>query len=289
MARAHAAETLHGDLNQVQRDRVMNRFRSGQCELLIATDVAARGLDVEAISHVINYDLPQDPESYVHRIGRTARAGRSGCAISLVIPRERYLLQSIQRATSSAIQKMRLPTADDVLTRRHDKFKETLREAIVEGELDQYEQLAESLGDEFSVAELAAAAFKLLLGAMPELNDEKLAEPEESYSSSKSSSKRSGNDRKPAPRRATAEGGMTRLNIDVGRRQGVRPSDIVGAIANEADIPGRSIGAIEIFEQFTLVDVPSPDAQTVIQALKQSRIRNQPITITLAKPFKENR
>lgn len=281
-ARAFAAETLHGDLNQVQRDRVMARFRSGQMELLIATDVAARGLDVEHVSHVINYDLPLEVESYVHRIGRTGRAGRSGIAISLVTPRERRLWDAIQRTTSGSIQRMRLPTIGDVITRRRERFKETLRETIAEQGLEQYVIMAEELGEEYSPTDLAAAAFKLLLGAAPDETEDKLAEPDEPE---KSGAKRPPKKRKD-DNRMGPERGMTRLYIDVGREEGVRPGDIVGAIANEADIPGRSIGSIEIYDHFSLVDVPSNQAQHVLTALKSTRIRNHKITVMLAKAEK---
>src|SRR5258708_3869038 len=179
-ARAYPAETLHGDLNQTQRDRVMNRFRSGQVELLVATDVAARGLDVEHISHVINYDIPLDPEIYVHRIGRTGRAGRAGAAITLVTPRERRLLSLIERITGATIQRMRLPTIADVIARRREAFKETISETIAQGGLESYLIMAEELGEEFSPTDLAAAAFKLLLGEQPDETEDRLAamEPE---------------------------------------------------------------------------------------------------------------
>jgi ATP-dependent RNA helicase DeaD len=147
-ARAYPAETLHGDLNQTQRDRVMARFRSGQVELLIATDVAARGLDIEQLSHVINYDIPLAPEIYVHRIGRTGRAGRTGCAITLVTPRERRLWQTIQRASGANIQRLRLPTVADVLERRREAFKETVRETLAGDGLESYLIMAEELGEE---------------------------------------------------------------------------------------------------------------------------------------------
>lgn len=277
-ARAHAAETLHGDLNQVQRDRVMARFRAGQIELLIATDVAARGLDVELISHVINYDMPHDPESYVHRIGRTGRAGRIGAAISLVTPRERYLLQLIQRTTSAPIQRQQLPTIADVISRRQERFKETLREQITDG-LEPYIRLAEQLGEEYSMVDVAAAAFKMLLGVTPEEAEDKLAEPEVQEERPRRTSKPHRESNAVGPER-----GMTRLYIDIGREGGVRPGDIVGAIANEADIPGKSIGAIEIFDYFTLVDVPSNQSRQVLDALKDTRIRNRRVTVNIAKP-----
>lgn len=279
-ARAYPAETLHGDLSQAQRDRVMGRFRAGQAELLIATDVAARGLDVEHVSHVINYDIPLDAESYVHRIGRTGRAGRAGTAITLVTPRERRLWDSIQRATKTSVQRLRLPTIADVIVRRREAFKEELRETLSGDGLEPYLIMAEELGEEYSPTEIAAAAFKLLLGTVPDETEDQLAvEPEAPARERDRSSKPRAGKGQFGPER-----GMTRLYISVGREDGVRPGDIVGAIANEADIPGRSIGAIEIYDRFTLVDVPGNQSQQVLSALKDTRIRNQRITASVAKP-----
>ncbi len=283
MARAYPAETLHGDLSQAQRDRVMGRFRSEQVELLIATDVAARGLDIEHVSHVINYDIPLDPESYVHRIGRTGRAGRTGCAITLVTPREQRLWQMIQRATNASIQRIRLPTIADVLGRRREVFKEMLRDTISQGDLEPYAIMAEGMSEEYSPTELAAAAFKLLLGTPPDETEDKLAEAEEGTEASKKRSKKR-REREGSPLRP--DRGMTRLYLSVGREDGVRPGDIVGAIANEADIPGRSIGAIELYDGFSLVDVPSNQAQHILQALKKTTIRNHKVTASIAKPTK---
>jgi len=296
-AHGHIAETLHGDLNQMQRDRVMARFRSGQIDLLIATDVAARGLDVEQISHVINYDLPVDPEVYVHRIGRTGRAGRTGIAVSLVTARERRLLQVIQRLSSTGMERAQIPTIGDVITRRHERFKETLRETMAEDGLEPYLLMASELGEHFSPIDLAAAAFKMLLGVTPAPEEDNLSKPEpvsERRSYDRDGGRDGGDNRRDgpprrrrddsSPQRFDRERGMTRLYIDVGRDDGVRPGDIVGAIANEAEIPGKSIGAIEIFDRFTLVDVPNNEAEHVMRALKNTRIRNQPIKVSPAKP-----
>jgi ATP-dependent RNA helicase DeaD len=279
IARAFPAETLHGDLSQVQRDRVMARFRSGQAELLVATDVAARGLDIEHVSHVINYDIPLDPEIYVHRIGRTGRAGRAGVAITLVTPRERRLLRTIERVTGAPIQRMRLPTIADVIARRRETFKETLRETIAQGDLEPYEIIAEELGEEYSPTDLAAAAFKLLLEE-PRDTEDTLAEQElEEFEE-----ERAGRPRRRRERGFGPERGMTRLYIDVGRDDGVRPADIVGAIANEAGIPGRAIGAIELFEHFSFVEVPAQHAERVMRALKRTTIRGRKIAPSFARP-----
>ncbi|HJZ48872.1 MAG TPA: DEAD/DEAH box helicase [Roseiflexaceae bacterium] len=277
IARAFPAETLHGDLSQVQRDRVMQRFRSGQVELLVATDVAARGLDIEHVSHVINYDMPLDPEIYVHRIGRTGRAGRTGCAITLVTPRERRMLRSIERMTGAPIQRLRLPTISDVVARRRESFKETLRETITGGGLEPYMIMAEDLGEEFSPTDLAAAAFKLLLDQSLVETEDKLAE-QERFEDERDGRRRRG------PRDFGPERGMTRLYIDAGRDDGVRPADIVGAIANEAGIPGRAIGAIELFERFALVEVPGNLSEKVLRALKRTTIRGRKISPSVARP-----
>ncbi|MEN9933742.1 MAG: hypothetical protein RLZZ387_321 [Chloroflexota bacterium] len=292
-ARAYPAETLHGDLSQVQRDRVMGRFRSSQVELLVATDVAARGLDVEHVSHVVNYDIPLDPEIYVHRIGRTGRAGRTGSAITLVKPRERGLLRTIERATGATIQRLRLPTVSDVIARRRESFKETLRETIEQGGLEAYSIMAEDLAEEFSPTDLAAAAFKLLLGQPLDASDDALAAAEPDLENRDRPMRRDvgrdgGRDyggREYGGRRDFGpERGMTRLFLDIGRDDGVRPADIVGAIANEAGLPGRAIGAIELFERFAFVEVPEPHAAKIIRALKNTTIRGRRIAPSLARP-----
>jgi len=280
-ARAHAAEALHGDLNQAQRDRVMGRFRSGQIELLIATDVAARGLDVDQISHVINYDIPLDPEIYVHRIGRTGRAGRTGIAISLVTAREGRLWQVIQRASGTPIQRMRLPTLEDVVTRRRDRLKTMLRETLAEEGLAPFLTMVDELSDEFEARDLAAAALKKLLGETPDLEDDKLAEMEPQQSQSMRERRAPRKYSKRDDREMVRSEKMTRLHINVGREEGVRPGDIVGAIANEGDLPGNAIGAIEIHGHYSLVDVPSKQVRRLLKALQNTRIRSHTIKFTI--------
>jgi len=286
IARAFPAESIHGDLNQTQRDRVMERFRSGQAEILVATDVAARGLDIEHVSHVINYDIPLDPELYVHRIGRTGRAGRTGTAITLVTGRERRLWNEIQRVTGATVQRMHVPSISDVIVRRRETFKEALREAMEGDDLEPYRIMAEEMGEEFSPTDLAAAAFKMLLGAAPDEREDALAkmEPGQYTPDRERRPRREGRDRSFGPER-----GMTRLFIDIGREEGVRPGDLVGAIANEADISGRAIGAIEIYDHFSFVEVPSNVSDHVLRALKNTTIRNRPISPTLARPDTRSR
>jgi ATP-dependent RNA helicase DeaD len=304
LGRGYGAELLHGDLSQAMRDRVMKRFREEQVELLVATDVASRGLDIDHVSHVINFDVPLDPEAYVHRIGRTGRAGRSGVAITLVTPRERRMLRTIERLTSSPVQRMRLPTIADVVARRREAFKDTLRDMIAEhteqGGLEQYLVLAEELGEEYSPTELAAAAFKLLLSE-PDLNAAdplSAPEPEQEFDRRGRDDRRdrggrgrdggfdrdSGRGNREPRGRSFREEGMTRLFVDIGREQGVRPADIVGAIANESGLPGRAIGAIDIFDNFSFVDVPDDAATRVLNALSRTQIRGVKINPTLARP-----
>jgi ATP-dependent RNA helicase DeaD len=259
--RGYAAEALHGDMGQAQRDGVMYRLRTGELELLVATDVAARGLDVPHISHVINYDIPCDPEVYVHRIGRTGRAGRGGKAIVLVTPREQRLLREIERFTGQRIRPMPLPTKADLAARRLAIFKEQMRKTLAEEDLDLYLTVVEDLAAEgFEIAEVAAAAVRLARGDTPL---EVVVEPE-----------------------AVAPSGeaMVRLLIDAGRRHGVRPDDIVGAIANEARVPGQAIGAIDIDERVTVVEVPRRYQAQVLERMGHTAIRHRPIHITAAEP-----
>jgi ATP-dependent RNA helicase DeaD len=318
--RGYPAETLHGDLSQIQRDRVMSRFRSGQVELLVATDVAARGLDIDHVSHVVNFDIPIDPEVYVHRIGRTGRAGRAGNAITLVTPRERRLLQTIVRATGAPIERLRLPTLADVVARRRETFKDTIREAITTGGLESYAATVGELLGDFTAEDLAAAAFKLLLGAQPDINQDILAArepdlnldrrdgrrdaPRDGFRDGRRDAPRDGfrDGRRDAPRDGFREeryddrrdgfrddrdggaAGVARLFLDVGREDGVRPADIVGAIANEAGIPGRAVGAIELHDNFTFVDIPAGVAERVVRALKNTTIRGRRVSPSLARP-----
>jgi ATP-dependent RNA helicase DeaD len=257
----YPADSLHGDLNQTQRDRVMARFRSGQDELLVATDVAARGLDVQNVTHVINYDIPGDPENYVHRIGRTGRAGRTGVAITLVTPRERRLMRIIERATGQTIKRRNLPTQEQVVARQRQLLGASLTEVIEQDDLDQAMMIVNELSGYHEPHEVAAAAIKLLMKEMGTAEDRGLVTDA-----------------------VLAEAGMTRLYISLGRRDGVRPMDVVGAIANEAQIPGKSIGQIEITDTHTLVDVPEPVAERVIRALGRTRLRGKPFNVNLAQP-----
>jgi ATP-dependent RNA helicase DeaD len=263
-ARGYAAEAMHGDMSQAQREAVVRRMRGGQVEIVVATDVAARGLDVERIGLVINYDIPNDVESYVHRIGRTGRAGRAGRAVLFVTPRQQRMKREVEQYTGQRIEPMRAPTQADVAARRVALFKERVLKALESEELDLYLSLVEELAEESGrdMAEIAAAAARLAGGDKPlEVTLELEPEPE------------------PLGR---AGDGMVRLFLDVGRNGRVGPSDVVGAIANEGGVPGRDIGAIDVHDRFTIVELPSEYAEQVLRRMKGSRIRNYNANIRVA-------
>jgi ATP-dependent RNA helicase DeaD len=284
--RGYSAEALHGGLSQEQRDRVMRRFRDGTTELLIATDVAARGLDVESVSHVVNFDVPSAPDAYLHRIGRTGRAGREGVAITLAEPREHRLLRNFERLTRQKIHVETVPTIVDLRARRLEVLRGSLREALLGGELEQHRVVVESLAEEFDVLDVAAAAVKLaheatLGGARDDDGDELPAAPPPP----RDGGARSGRDGRKAktgrPRRdrGTADADVTRIYIGLGRKAGMRPGDLVGAIANEAGIDARAIGAVDIADRFSLVEVPDEAVDEIIGALRSTTIRGKKVVV----------
>jgi ATP-dependent RNA helicase DeaD len=288
--RGYRPEALHGGLNQAQRDRVMGRFRGGTADLLIATDVAARGLDVEHVSHVINYDIPQTPDVYVHRIGRTGRAGREGTAITLAQPREEFLLRGIERVVGRQIERARVPTVADLRARRIELLRAAIRETLEEEEYEQYREAVAPLAEQFDALEIAAAAAKLAADAT------RGEEPENEVEIPQWESRPPRHDREegrgPRGRRDRAESGprgrrpqgdMTRLFFSAGRRRGVRPGDIVGAIIGEAKIPAEAIGAIEIADQFSLVEIGAPYADQVIRAMERASIKGRPVSVRRAR------
>jgi ATP-dependent RNA helicase DeaD len=282
-ARGFQSEGLHGGMTQEQRDRVMKRLRAKTTELLIATDVAARGLDVEHLTHVINYDLPNAPEAYVHRIGRVGRAGREGVAITLVEPREHHLLRNIERITKQKIEVASVPTVADLRNRRLELTRAALREAILAEEASEhYRVVVDALSDEFDVVQIAMAAVKLYHQASGGEDDESeipaaRAPDEAPRSRGKPSRKRE--EARPYGLGAAAGSEMTKLFIAAGREAGIRPQDLVGAIANEAGVSGKAIGAIEISERFSLVEVPEETANQVIKALRDTKIRGKKVSV----------
>jgi len=322
--RGYRAEALHGGLTQDQRDRVMRRFREGTTELLIATDVAARGLDVEHLTHVVNFDVPSAADAYVHRIGRTGRAGREGVAITLVEPREHRQLRNIEQLTKQKIRVERVPTVVDLRARRLELTRAALHQALIEDELEGFRGVVEGLAEEFDVLDVAAAALKLAheaeggdadeeTGDIPEISLPEGRGPRAAgregrahrFERDRSGERGDRGDRgyprereergprgdrgergdravRPAargPRPDFPRGDVARIYVGLGRQAGVRPGDLVGAIANEAGIDAREIGAIDIADRFSLVEVPGGVAEDVIRALRGASLRGKRVVV----------
>ena len=324
--RGYRAEALHGGMTQEHRDRVMGRLRSGTADLLVATDVAARGLDVEILTHVVNYDVPSDAQAYVHRIGRVGRAGREGVAITLAEPREHRMLKTIERVTGKRIAVEKVPTTADLRARRLELTREALYETLLDDQLDAFRVVVESLSDDFDVMQVALAAVKLAhesTGAVanedeipesapPVHRDDHARRGGASYSTGQSgrasapprssgarparasTAAREGSpgagarsDRQPSPRRGSTAGdaraasGAVTVFVGAGRQAGIRPQDLVGAIANETQLSGKDIGAIDIADRFSLVEVPADAAREVIAALRATRLKGNRVQVRL--------
>ncbi|MHB1871250.1 MAG: DEAD/DEAH box helicase, partial [Steroidobacteraceae bacterium] len=292
-ARGFNVAALHGDIPQQQRERTITRLKAGQVDIVVATDVAARGLDVERISHVVNYDIPYDSQTYVHRIGRTGRAGRNGEAILFVAPRERNMLRIIERATRLPIERMELPSVADVNEQRIVKFKETLVNAVRSGEGQIFQPLIEQLEREQNLpaVELAAALASLLQGPAPFLLTPipAASHPESSPEWAQGESERgtgssTRDDRQassPKPRHKAPKGiRFDTYRIEVGHAHGIQPGNIVGAIANEAGIDGRNIGHIDIREDHSFVDLPVGMPEEVFDNLRAVRVRGTELRIS---------
>jgi ATP-dependent RNA helicase DeaD len=265
--RGYRAEALHGGMTQDQRDRVMARLRNETADLIVATDVAARGLDIDQLTHVVNYDVPSDPDAYTHRIGRVGRAGREGVAITLAEPREHRMRKTIERSTRQRITVEKLPTVADLRARRLELTRSAIEETLVEGDLERFRVVLDTLAGEHDVVEIALAAVKLAHEASGQLDEDAAEIPEVSS---------------PRPKTANAKAArrsMTRLFIGAGRTSGVRPRDLVGAIAGESSVEGRAIGAIEVSDRFSIVEVPDENAQEVIAALRGSTIKGKKATV----------
>jgi len=336
--RGYQVEALHGGLSQDQRDRVMKRVRSGNVDLLVATDVAARGLDVEALSHVVNFNVPASPESYVHRIGRTGRAGREGVAITLAEPREHRLLRNIEHLTKQKIDVATVPTPMDVRARRLDMTRGALRGVLEEGDLDSYRVVTDALASEFDPLDVAAAAVKLAHQSLqadaaqdeehiPSIDPRAGREPaprggrperfarerrESPETASRARPKERSGPVGPSPWAVAPKGGkrpdrapahvaagskrkpvrgatMVRVFVGAGRSAGLRPADLVGAIANEANISAREIGAIEIEERYSLVEVSDTIAEDAIRALRATSLRGQRVTVRRDQPARSTK
>jgi ATP-dependent RNA helicase DeaD len=320
-ARGYRCEALHGGLSQDQRDRVMKKFRANKTDLLVATDVAARGLDIQHVSHVVNYDVPTSTEAYVHRIGRTGRAGREGVAISLAEPREHRMLRNIELATKSKIDIATVPTVADLRTRRLELTKASLREGILAGDLDAFRSIVESLADEFDVMDVAAAAVKQLELSNGGSADEKEIPAVEPRRDRPSNGERSGpssrgdrperttrferadrperaersapparserpdrparapeGERPPRPARKP-QWDVARVYVGAGRLARVRPGDLVGAIANELQLDASVVGAIQIQDKFSIVEVPDEIADDIIDALRNTTIKGKRVIV----------
>ncbi|MEX2182045.1 MAG: DEAD/DEAH box helicase [Gemmatimonadaceae bacterium] len=291
-AQGYRAEALHGGLSQDQRDRVMKKFRANTADLLVATDVAARGLDVQHVSHVVNYDVPSAGDAYVHRIGRTGRAGRTGTAITLAEPREHRMLRNIERVTGQPIETVALPTVADLKSRRLELAQAALREVILGGELDAWRGIVAGLADEFELMDIAAAAVKQ---AMPEVAEATAAEiPVAAAARERHPAREREADRKArretkgaagkapafskAPRRAPGDA-VAKLYVGAGRKAKLRPGDLVGAIANEVGMDAAAIGAIQVWDRHSIVEVPEAMADDIIAALTAATIKGRKIQV----------
>jgi ATP-dependent RNA helicase DeaD len=303
-ARGLAAAAINGDIAQPQRERVIQQLKEGKLDILVATDVAARGLDVERISHVFNYDIPYDTESYVHRIGRTGRAGRSGEAILFVTPREKGMLRAIERATRQPIEEMKLPTVEAVNDVRIARFKQRITDTMAQGELGQFQQLIEQYEQEHNVPalEIAAALARIaqgdrpLLLAPPPKREYERREPAPREARERDGERRPPHERKPREAREGApprnfdsrpprphsapEPGKRTYRIEVGHEHGVKPGNIVGAIANEAGLESGFIGRVSIRGDYSLIDLPDGMPKEVFDHLKKVWVSQQQLRIS---------
>lgn len=299
-ARGYSAAAINGDMTQALRERTIAQLKSGKVDILVATDVAARGIDVARISHVVNYDIPYDTEAYVHRIGRTGRAGRTGKAILFVAPRERRLLRAIENATRQAITPMELPTRQQVNEKRASQFKEGITETLAKTDLDFFQQVVQSYLEENDTdpMQLAAALAYLAQKDKPLIlqektakaargersrNDDRGARPDRGSRSDRSSrdskSFRPERDKPAKSKRLNNKPPMDNFRIEVGRNQNVMPGDIVGAIANEADVEPRNIGHIELRDDHSYIELPTGMPKIVFDSLKKLHVRNHPLKI----------
>ena len=293
-ARGYSASALNGDMNQQLRERAIDRLKTGKLDIVIATDVAARGIDVERVSHVVNYDIPYDSEAYVHRIGRTGRAGRSGKAILFVAPREKRLLYTIEKATKKPITLMELPSGASVTKHRIDQFTAQITTTLAEQpDLSFFNDLLAEYShkNDVSPEDIASALAYLLQRERPLQVKFTDIKPERGDRGSRDRDDRGGRDsrdggrdrgsREDRPRRERNDENMDRYRIEVGRNHEARPGDIVGAIANEAGIESRYIGHIKLHDEFSTVDLPAGMSNEILAKLKKVRVRNRPLEISL--------
>ena len=309
-ARGHAAAALNGDIPQKQRERTIERLKKGDIDILVATDVAARGLDVERITHVVNYDIPHDTEAYIHRIGRTGRAGRKGQALLFVAPREKRMLYAIEKATQQKITHCELPSTEDVNSKRSDRFMQKITDTLAAGGLDDYINLVTryEIDHNVSATDIAAALAKIAQGDTPLLL-EKERRPRQKARKQDRSERRQpsegrgrkehkferGDKRDRGQSRERDIGppakGMERFRIEVGKVHGVKPGNIVGAIANEGGLEGRYINHVNIHEDYSTVDLPIGMPNEIFRDLKKARVAGQQLRISRMKnkPRRENK
>ena len=277
-ARGFTAEAINGDIAQNQRERIIQQLKNGKIDILVATDVAARGLDVDRISHVVNYDIPQDPESYVHRIGRTGRAGREGKAILFVAPRERRMLKTIERITRQPIDPMLLPTAKIINEQRVNNFKQRITDTLDNQELAIFEELILDYQKEHEIDafKISSALALMAQGTEPLLLNEK--EINQASFDEKNKNKISVSVHADSLKDNPAIK-MRRYRVAVGRKDNIKPGNVLGAIANEAEISSEFIGAIQIFQDFTTVDLPDEMPKETLQILKNTRVFDKKLNI----------
>ena len=293
--RGYFAEGLHGDLKQEQRDRVMNSFRNGATEILVATDVAARGIDVDDVEAVFNYDIPQDDEYYVHRIGRTGRAGRDGIAFSFVVGREVYKLRDIQRNCKTRIIPQAIPSLDDITEIKAEKIMDQVKETINNVDLTKMIQVIEQklVEEDYTAMDVAAALLKIAMGEenediaesghlAPSLDELDRYGRDNRSRGGRNNGRRDGGRGSRGGRDERNGNGMARLFINIGKNQNVRPGDILGAIAGESGIPGRMVGSIDMYDKYTFVEVPEENAESVLKAMKNAKIKGKNIRMEVA-------
>ena len=290
-ARGYAAAAMNGDMAQNHREQMVDRLKKGSLDILVATDVAARGLDVDRISHVVNYDIPYDTEAYIHRIGRTGRAGRTGDAILFVAPRERRMLYAIEKATRQKITQLVLPTTETVNNKRIADFKQKISDTLAEGELAFMQGLVDQYRQEHDVPalEIASALAKMYIGDKPLLLDPEKEKPARSQKAARSGNDgdRTGSQRSRRTKSGRAQDAdKERYRIEVGYEHGVKPGNIVGAIANESGLDGEHIGQIEIEQYFSLIDLPVGMPKDVFMDLKKVRVCGARMEISRYDPSK---
>ena len=289
-ARGYSAAAINGDMSQALRERTIAHLKNGKLDILIATDVAARGLDVDRITHVVNYDIPYDTESYIHRIGRTGRAGRTGDAILFIAPRERKLLGNIEKATKQKVEEMGLPSTEVINNKRISRFKQNITDTLAAEELGFFSQLIEQYQQEHNVSalEIAAALAKLVQGDTPLLMQNLPKKTYESREDRPQRDDRSQREDRPQrdrkPKRVFGAGGaaieMETFRIEVGHTHGVKPGNIVGAIANETGIDGDHIARIRIEDDYSTVELPAGMPKELIEELKKIRVAGQQLNIS---------